>query len=150
MISFYKLFLPIACFISFSTSATEISTPKTNNIIPPSFIENPDFLLAPSDFPFCDCNFLHIPSGSCREKTVNATVRFIVDTDGKAKNIKVIKSFGSPRADRSLVVDTARAKFSPALQNNNPIQYRVEQPIIFKYKPEKNPLTCTFGKSKDS
>lgn len=153
MTSFYKCLLPIFCFACVSATATPTQiTPKTSinaNLVSPSYIKKPDFEIGSHAFPACDCDEQGKPLSSCQEQTATAMIKFIVDTDGKTKNIQVMQSLGTAKADRYLVQRFWSARFSPAMQNNQPIVSLGQQTITIKYMPELNPLTCPIEKPKN-
>ena len=59
-------------------------------------------------------------------------LQFIVQPDGTASNIKILRSSGHSRLDAAAARSLRRAKFQPATCHGKPIAVRIHQSFIFK------------------
>ncbi|UOO82830.1 energy transducer TonB [Uruburuella testudinis] len=63
----------------------------------------------------------------------NVAMRLTLDTDGRTRNVHIIRSSGSPHTDRLAVEWMQRQTMQPVTQNNRPIEFSFVKEIKFSH-----------------
>jgi TonB family protein len=61
------------------------------------------------------------------------TLLFVVDANGAAGNVRVVKTSGNPEFDALIIENVKEWEFSPAIKKNKRVKCLVQQPVVVKW-----------------
>jgi len=68
-----------------------------------------------------------------RALSLGVTLLFVVDANGAAGNVRVVKTSGNPEFDALIIENVKEWEFSPAIKKNKRVKCLVQQPVVVKW-----------------